>query len=256
MDSPNGQAAERVVLDDSGPRISVEIFKPERSRSDLLTVLVHGRNGKADAPHMLPVAQAYNAADITVVSVDAANSQWNDSAGSAADFTMGQHVEDARRTITWAQANAQRLGWSGQRLALAGHSMGGYAVCYLAATAFNNRISHVLAVAPVVSGQRQIEVKARTPNGLESLRREVPQALDEWPKHDIAPYIDKLTMPVAVIVGQCDTVTLADDVAAFYRRLPNPAGLTIIDDGQHCLCEPAFDAALRQHINARLARLT
>ena len=258
MDSQLCQTQTRHTLErgEQGPLIHVGVFGPPRPTGRLVFV-AHGRNGKADAPHMTPVIRAYLGAGYTVVAPDCAHSCWNDSEGEAADFTMARHVADLRRSIEWATVHARTPGgaeelvWDGGRFALAGHSMGAYAACRLAATDYRDRTEHVLAVSPVVSGRRQIESRALQPGGLEDLRREVPGALEEWPRHDLFEIIHALEMPVGVIVGADDTVTRVSDVQDFCRHLPNPTGLNVVDHEHHCLLGPGFDRALAE----RLGRL-
>lgn len=216
-----------------GPEISVLVYRPARANTERLAVVMHGRNGRADAPHMKPVIAAYLARGYTVVAPDASFSNYNDSYGDGRGFTIGQHVADLNRTIAWARDNAAMLGWDGRRFALAGHSMGGFAVSYLAATRYAQDVVHVLAVAPFTSGERQMA--ARGPDGVRRLAMETPQAPQEWLRHDIHRHIDDLDMPVSAIVGGRDTVTPAADVRDYYRALPRPAYFTILPDQHHSL---------------------
>ncbi|MBU0799729.1 MAG: alpha/beta fold hydrolase [Alphaproteobacteria bacterium] len=231
-----------------GPDISVEVFKPVRPDPARLAIVQHGRNGKADAPHMMPLIRAYLDSGYTVVAPNAAYSHYNDSTGDGFGFTIDQHVADMRRAVRWARENAAMLGWDGKNFALAGHSMGGFAASFLAATRYADETVHVLTVAPFTSGTRQIEARRRAPHGLDNLRKELPHAAVEWPKHDIHQHVDKLTMPVSAIVGGRDTVTPATDVKAFFDDLPHPARFTIIPDEHHSLLGEGFYKTARQHI--------
>lgn len=215
-------------------RMSVEVWAEDPS--DRLAVVAHGRNGAARAPHMMQLIDAYRARGYVVVAPNCCASPWNDAAGVEADFLLADHVRDVARAIHWAEANADAIGWQGKRLALCGHSMGAYAVAQLAASQWHGRIAHLISVSPFTSGARQIEVRAKYhPDGIANLRRDVPAALEEWPKHDIFQVIDRLTLPVAVIGGVKDIVSPPENVEEFVARLPRPPIFRMLAEASHCL---------------------
>ncbi|PKR89640.1 hypothetical protein CXZ10_09775 [Pleomorphomonas diazotrophica] len=221
--------------DAADARMAIEVWRTE-APSPRLAVTAHGRNGAARAPHMQKLIDAYRARNYVVVSPDCCASAWNDSAGSEADFLLENHLRDVRRTIDWAIANAAALGWTGAHLALCGHSMGAYAVARLAATDYAGRVGHLLLVSPFTSGVRQIEAREKYhPDGIANLRRDVPRALDEWPRHDIFPIIDRLTLPVAVFAGAKDIVAPPENVTELVERLPSKPIYRMLLEASHCL---------------------
>lgn len=235
--------------DAADARMSVELWRTE-APSSRLAITAHGRNGAARAPHMQKLIDAYRARDYVVLSPDCCASAWNDSAGSEADFLLENHVRDVRRTIEWAIANAATLGWSGSHLALCGHSMGAYAVARLAASEYLGRVAHLLLVSPFTSGARQIEARERYhPDGIANLKREVPRALDEWPRHDIFKVIDRLTLPVAVFAGAKDIVAPPENVREFVERLPSPPLYQLLPEASHCLEGGDYQTELIEAIN-------
>ncbi|MCD8496732.1 MAG: alpha/beta hydrolase [Alphaproteobacteria bacterium] len=252
----NGQAAKMPACqtyvfgetEDADKHMSVLVYKPAQSDSQKLAFVHHGRNGKADAPHMLPVIKAYLRQGYTVIAPNARYSAANDSAGEARDFTISAHTEDLARSIEWAKSNTEILGWDGISFALAGHSMGAYAATYLAATDYKDNTEHVLAISPFTSGERQIEARRSHPNGIEFLQRELPQAMAEWPTHDIFTVIDNLTMPVSVLVGEIDNITPSYFVADFYNRLPNPGTMEIVKGQHHCIINNDFSRVVENHL--------
>jgi alpha-beta hydrolase superfamily lysophospholipase len=216
-------------------RMDIELWRA-RELSSRLAVVAHGRNGAAHAPHMQKLIDAYRARDYIVLSPDCCASAWNDSAGKEADFLLGNHVRDVRRTVDWALANAAAVGWDGTHLALCGHSMGAYAVARLAATAYVDRAAHLLLVSPFTSGRRQIEAREKYhPDGIANLRHDVPRALEEWPCHDIFTVIDRLTLPVALFAGGKDIVAPPENVREFVERLPLPPLYRLLPEASHCL---------------------
>lgn len=230
-------------------RMSVELWRTG-TLSDRLAVTAHGRNGAARAPHMQKLIDAYRARGYVVVSPNCCASPWNDSAGNEGDFLLENHVRDVRRTVDWAIANASDTGWTGTHLALCGHSMGAYATARLAANEYAGRISHLLLVSPFTSGVRQIEAREKYhPDGIANLRRDVPRALDEWPRHDIFSVIDRLTLPVAVFAGGKDIVAPPENVGEFVARLPSPPLYRLLPDASHCLEGGDYQAELREAID-------
>lgn len=216
-------------------RMTMEIWKTEVP-SPRLAITAHGRNGAARAPHMQKLIDAYKARGYVVISPDCCASAWNGSAGNEADFLLENHVRDVRRTVDWAFANAAALGWTGSRLALCGHSMGAYAVARLAADEYAGRAAHLLLVSPFTSGARQIEAREKYhPDGIANLRRDVPRALDEWPRHDIFTMTGRLALPVAIFAGAKDIVAPPENVAELVARLPSAPFYELLPEASHCL---------------------
>lgn len=235
--------------DAADARMSLDLWRGN-APSARLAITAHGRNGAAGAPHMLKLIDAYRARGYIVVSPDCCASAWNDSAGVEADFLLENHVRDVRRAIDWAVAHAAKIGWSGTRLALCGHSMGAYAVARLAAGDYAGRASHLLLVSPFTSGVRQIEAREKYhPDGIANLRRDVPRALDEWPRHDIFKIIDRLTLPIAVFAGGKDLVAPPENVCELVDRLPSPPLYRLLPEASHCLEGGGYQAELLDAID-------
>lgn len=240
-------------------RMSVDVFYPPAHDPQKIAFAIHGRNGSSDSLHMMRIIDAYLENDYLVLSPNLCNSQWNDSAGEGTDFTIAHHIRDTERTIEWAKGKKAALGWEGDRFSLAGHSMGGYAAAFLAATAHGSDVSHILSVASFTSGDRLIDARIKYhPNGLENLQIESPNALTEWPGHSVYDVIGKITMPVTAIVGIRDNLTLPSDIRDFFEALPNGREYKVIDGEHHCLVGDGmteiFSAALRGLEEAALHR--
>lgn len=250
----------RISLDNSGfapadaDRMSVDIFRPRVHASSRIAFVFHGRNGASASPHLLKMIEPYLNRNYLVVSPNNCNSDWNNSAGIGKDFLIASHVRDCARTIEWAKASRHLLGWKGNDIALCGHSMGGYAASFLAATTYNDCTRHVLAVAPFTDGHRQIEARADTrnhPNGIAALELECPAALAEWPEHSVYSIVEKLRMPVSAVVGADDTLTLPRYITDFFKALPNGVDLMVLEGEHHCLIGDNVPSILGQCI-ARL----
>ncbi len=218
--------------------MTVDVFYPERHDLSKIAFVFHGRNGTSDSPHLCKMIEPYLIRGYLVVSPNLRNSDWNDSAGTGKGFLISTHIQDCKRTIEWAKESHNSLGWQGKGIALCGHSMGGYAAAFLAATTYNSITEHVLAVAPFTDGVRHILNRGDIsvhPGGIQSLKEECPFSLTEWPQHSIYTVIDKLHMPVTVAVGTDDTLTTPQHVRAFYDALPNRADMLVLENEHHCL---------------------
>lgn len=208
-------------------------------------IVLHGRNGGAQQPHIAAVTQACLAAGLSAVVPDLPCSAGNESGGEAADFTMSGHVADCRAVVSWT------LEASFGPVVLAGHSMGAYAAGRIAATPGERRIVGLLALSPVVSGLGLI--RARTDAGRAALDREVPGALREWPTHDLTPDIPRITIPAAVIVGADDTLTPPATARALADALPRCVTYACLKGEHHCPVGPGYPAALSAALVALLA---
>lgn len=225
-------------------------LSPEEDTGNV-AIIAHGRNGYGLAPHMQLISNAYLEQGYRVLAPDLCNSGWheNQSDGTGADFTISAHTRDVRRVIQWVDDPASRI-------ALAGHSMGGHAVCALAANAaFAHRIDHVLSVSPMVDWQRFIAETCATPDSLAQFKAEAPAAFEEAEalNHSLYEHIPHLTCPVSLIVGEKDGRTSPASIRDFYDALqaahPHAPHSYIDVPGQGHLiygAQPLYAAAIRR----------
>ncbi|MBN8521213.1 MAG: alpha/beta fold hydrolase [Alphaproteobacteria bacterium] len=212
-----------------------------------LAVVMPGRNGHTQAPHMTPIIDALLAQGFSVISVDPHHSEKPAEKSKTHDFTMTAHIDDLRRALMWVFANKTQIGWRGETLFLSGHSMGGYAALSLAATEFKGRIRHVLAVNPVIRGQNQID-RFTNPEHLKNYLAEVPSALRDYPRHDMYHHVGSLDVPVSIVTAEQDTVTPPQPLRQFFKALPVPSDLSILPGEGHCMISPAYREALTKAI--------
>ncbi len=162
---------------------------------------------------------------------DATNS-FNESDGDFEKSTLGLHWEDLEDVVKWAQ----KQDWFTGKLALTGHSKGGYAVVRYAEE-YPKEVSLIVAVAPVVSGKLSFEIH----------RKIKPEELKEWKEkgvietiakdtgivkrkhwfqmeerlnHNLIPKASKLTMPILLVVGEKDTSCPVEYMRILANALP------------------------------------
>ncbi|ORE93368.1 hypothetical protein ATO13_11861 [Stappia sp. 22II-S9-Z10] len=231
-----------VMLEGSAGPMRVHVHRLSEGHKGW-AIVTHGRNGAADAPHMTPIITAALMRGLGVVAPDLCASAHNLSAGAAADFTMGGHLADLCAVAAWA-AGELAAEPAGPRI-LVGHSMGAYASLRLAAEGGPFAATGVVAVSPVVSGAALIAAReAEGPHVVAHLREELPGAFDEWPQHDILPLAGGITMPVAVIVGEIDTVTPPRDAARLAAAVPNCVWHSVLAEEHHCPLGAAYGLSL------------
>ena len=231
--------AEEVTLAGSAGPMRVHLHRPGGTPRGT-AIIAHGRNGAADAPHMVPLIAAAVARGLTVIAPDLCHSAHNLSAGTAETFTMADHYADLATVADYAVDAAP----GGAARILVGHSMGGYAVVRLAADGHRWGPTGVVAVSPVISGAALIAAReAQGPEAVAMLRRELPRALDEWPAHDALAVAGAVRAPSAVIVGVDDTVTPPAHAAALAAALGRCVWHDVVMGEHHCPLGPGYAAS-------------
>ncbi len=210
-----------------------------------VALLVHGRDGAGTSAHMVPIADAYVGRGWRVVAPDLPFSRATPGSGPPEDFTMQRHVEDARQVLAWVLGEMPVA----RRLALAGHSMGAYAIARLAAESV--AAEHLLAVSPVVSGTALLEARrVMGPAAVEALERDAPGLRAEMTAHDAVPALRRLTAPVAVVTGREDGITPLAAARAYFAAAPAAAFYSALPGQHHCPAGPLYTTALAAALDA------
>ncbi len=196
-------------------------------------IVEHGYSGFKEQPYIIKLAQAFAKNGFITFNFDATNS-FNESDGEFEKATMQLHYEDLVDVIKWAQKQS----WFEGKLALAGHSMGGYAVARYAEE-YPDQVDLVALIAPAVSGKLSWEAnKKYYPGQLEKwkesgwliseshskpgiIKRSPWSHMEERLNHDLLPKASNLTMPVFLYAGGKDTSCPADQIKLFYNKIPN-----------------------------------
>lgn len=207
-----------------------------------IAILLHGRDGSADAAHMRPLADAYAARGWTVLTPDLPHSRATPGSGDPARYTMTGHVRAARAVIGWARAQGP------ESLALAGHSVGAYAIAELAGDA---GAEHLLAVSPVISGAALMAARrAMGPDAVAALEREAPDMRAQMDCLNAAPALARCAAPVAVMTGARDTLTPPADALAYLNASCAPRFFSVLPGEGHCPTGHAYRRALDAALDA------
>lgn len=196
-------------------------------------LLIHGRNGAPDQPHIAEIARVYLSSGWRVVAPELPHSAAIPGSGPADRLTLASQGDAARQVLAWV-----RSAWPETPVALAGHSAGGFTVGALAAA--DAGLHHVLAVSPVLSGRRMLDARrALGPEAMAELEREAPLYRTELETADIADCLSTAPAPVAVVTGSADGLVTVDHARAYFQAARNAVFFGALPGQHHCPTGPA-----------------
>lgn len=210
----------------AGP-IPVVVAEPA-GRPKGTVLLVHGRNGAPGQPQIAEIAEAYLARGWRVAAPELPHSAALPESGPPEQVTFAGHTSAAAEVWAWVAWQ-----WPDEARALAGHSLGAYAIAHLAAGSPDAH--HVLAVSPPMSGRVLLLAReAMGPAATEAIRREAPAYLAESPTADAEPALNRMAAPLAVVTGAADGLIPLKDARAYFAAAPNARFFAALPDEHHC----------------------
>lgn len=216
---------------------------PVRPRGAVL--MIHGRDGAADQPHMRALAQAYHDHGWKVAAPDLPHSRATPDCGAPEDLTMQGHARDAARAL---EAMAPRFP-DGLPVALCGHSLGAYAIATMAASCPG--LHHLMAVSPVLSGRALLAARtAMGPPAVAALEAEAPRLRATMEAESAEPFLSGLDVPVAVMTGGADAITPPADARAYFDAAPGARFFCVLNEQHHCPDGPVTARALTAALDA------
>lgn len=202
-------------------------------------LLVHGRNGAPEQPQIAEMARAYLARGWRVVAPELPHSAALPETGPANQVTFSGHTKAAAQIWDWIAEQ-----WPGQPRALAGHSLGSFAIAQLAT--HMPQPHHLLAMSPPLSGK--VLYNSRLAMGkaaIDAVRAEAPLFLDEMATADAGPSLRRSPAPLAVVTGASDGLVRIADARAYFAASPNGRYFGALPDEHHCPSGAACAEMLR-----------
>lgn len=215
-----------------------------------LAIVQHGYSGSMDQPHIRAIAETFRRHGFPTLSLDATHS-FNASDGNLEDSSILTHLHDLEDCIGWAKGQT----WYREPFALAGQSLGGYTVLHYAEE-HPEEISLLFPCSAVTTGKKLAEAFERNLPGtiFSDWKNKGFQEIESWDGsgkrgrrpfswltgmagYDAYENIEKLTMPVLMVVGSNDIPTPPDHQLMFYNLLPEPKEMHIIPGSDHSFSE-------------------
>ncbi len=234
-------------------KIVVVVSNPEKSSG--LSFVMHGLGGFKEQPHIQAFAKAFLDKNFTVVTFDTTNT-YGESDGNYEDATTTNYYEDLEDVIKWAKTKK----WYKEPFYLAGHSLGGISTA-LYAQKHPEEVKGLAPISTVVSGSLSMEIM--DPKIRESWRetgwREQPSEsipglikrlkwshMEDRIKYDLLLEVERLSMPVLLMVGDSDTSTPLEHQQMLYDVLPGDKEIHIFKGCDHNFREPALEENIKK----------
>jgi pimeloyl-ACP methyl ester carboxylesterase len=209
-------------------KIAVIIEKPDQPIG--LAFVMHGFGGMKSTPHLETFAKVFFNNNYIVIRFDVTHT-YGESEGNYEDATTTNYYEDLEDVINWSKSQA----WYQEPFILGGHSTGGTCTA-LYAEKYPKEIKALAPISVLVSGELylkdcnreelaesertgwQIRASHSQPGIIKKLKWQ-PYVKD-LVKHDLLPEVNKLTMPILLIVGELDDVCPLAHQEILFNALP------------------------------------
>jgi len=224
-----------------GQKIVILIEEKENSKG--LAFVMHGLGGYKEQPAIQTMADSFGGQNYTVIRFDTTNT-FGESEGQFEDATITNYYEDLEDVIAWSKNQS----WYKEPFILAGHSLGGISIL-LYAEKFPEKIKAIAPISTVVSGKLSIETKREDLEKWEKegmkvwkgssgiIKRLKWSHIEDRLKYDILPEIDKIKVPVLLIVGEEDKSTPVEHQKILYDKLKSKKEFHIIKGSRHTFTE-------------------
>lgn len=234
------------IINRKNQRISVLVDISQNQKG--LAFVMHGLGGNKKQPCIENFAAAFKEEDFTVVRFDTTNT-FGESDGDYEHATITNYYQDLQDVITWGKSQS----WYQEPFWLSGHSLGGICVLLFA----EEHPTMIKAIAPIAT-------TISTELSMKSPRYQGNNQLEEWKKtgwrteqseshnfikrlpwshmvdrmqYNALDKIDKLQMPVLMIVGENDDSTPLEHQQILYDKLPGEKELHLIKNAPHTFKE-------------------
>lgn len=218
-----------------GQKLSVLLEISKESKG--IVFVMHGLGGNKEQAPIIAMAEAFKKAHYTVIRFDTTNTL-GESDGSYEEATITNYYEDLYDVIVWGRSQ----NWYTEPFVLAGHSLGGIASALYAQQNPKN-VKALLLLSTVISG----ELSAKSPRYKDVLKdwektgwmirssdNKLPWShMTDRYKYNLLDSVNKLTMPVCMIVGDADTTTPSSHQQILFKLLPGKRIIHVIKNAPH-----------------------
>ncbi len=237
-------------------KLAVIIEQPVNPRG--LAIIMHGLGGFKEQEHIAMFAETFLENSYTTIRFDAADTI-GESEGKMEEATVTNYYEDLEDVITWTKTQK----WYQEPFILVGHSLGaGCSLLYA-----ENHPQEVKAIAPistVVSGElsfqtytqeeldhwKQTGWQITESRGKPGVFKKLPWShMEDRLKYDLLTKVDKLIMPIILIVGDQDDATPLAHQQILFDKLPGPKELHIIKGAPHTFREEKHLKEIKEILN-------
>jgi len=238
-----------IIKNRKGQNVVVIVEEIENQKG--LAFVMHGLGGFKEQPHIQAMADVFREKGYTVVRFDTTNT-FGESDGNYENATVTNYYEDLEDVINWTKEHS----WYKEPFCLAGHSLGGICIA-LYAQNYPDKVKALAPISTVVSGELSCQSPQYQEGGQVSLKewkktgwrvtesttspglmKKLPWShMEDRLKYDLLERVDKITMPVLMIVGEKDDSTPVEHQRILYDKLPGRKELHIIKGAPHTFRE-------------------
>lgn len=210
-----------------------------------LSFVMHGLGGNKNSALIEDFRNSFYEKGFTVVRFDTTNT-FGESDGDYSNATVSNYYEDLEDVIFWAS----KQDWYQEPFYLAGHSLGGISTA-LFAQKFPEKVKGLAPISTVISGKLSLEIKDaeevkkwKETGWKESISFDGKVKRLKWShfedrnKYDLLKNVNKLTMPILMIVGSEDTSTPVEHQKTLFDALKCEKEIHIIEGAPHTFRDP------------------
>jgi len=224
-----------------GEKISVLVEETPNAKD--LVFVMHGLGGFKEEPNTQAIAEAFLENGYTVVRFDTTNTL-GESAGNLAEATVTNYYEDLEDVINWSKTQS----WHQTPFVLAGYSVGGMCVT-LYAQKHPSNLKGLAPIATDISGELSLQAKSKRDvwqqwkkiGWREKISQSKPRIvtrlkwdfMEDEMKYNLLLAVEKLIMPVLMIVGANDETDPVEHQRLLFDKLPGRKELHVIPDAPH-----------------------
>jgi len=215
------------------------------SDSKGIAFVMHGLGGSKDQKHVQIFSNSFIGSNISVVRFDTTNT-FGESDGNYENATTTNYYEDLEDVVNWSKTQE----WYKQPFFLCGHSLGGISTV-LYCEKHPNEVKGLVPISTVISGKLSLETSRYKNNDIlknwkqSGWKEEKRQAhpgkvkkikwghMEDRLKYDILKDVDKLKMPVLMIVGSDDESTPVEHQKLLFEKLNSDKEMYFIKGAPH-----------------------